>query len=520
MRTNRKFGILGQSLAVLTLTATLVGCGGSSDAGSPSGDGTASSVSSATPTVAGTPATTVAINNRYTFQPTLTNPQAIPVSFSIQNKPVWATFAPTTGTLSGVPSASDAGRYPSIVISANTGSSSTTGSTSTAASTTAALPAFAIQVTASTPPATTPASSSSSSGAATTPASSSSSSGATSPTTGSSSSSSSSGGKTSSSSGSTSSGGSSSSSSSGATSVSAQTSALLNYLTTLSGDSRHILTGQHTSYWDSNPMDVVQALNSQTGTYPAILGTTLSMTGSPENGVALANQWIAQGGIPLVSLWSDDPAGGTYNSAYSGSNFPDIYTPGTPVNAAWNAYLDNIAAQLKQINGPVMLRPFVELDGNWFWWGNQPTAQFVALWQYTWHRIMVTDGVTNALWIYNVNAYSGNYTAYYPGSAYVDIVSWDSYPPTSSDSTWYNALVGLGKPIILAETGVLSSDNSNVTPYAGDTNGLLQTVKANFPKVVAVVVWCQNAALSEQQGAESFMTDPAVLSLSDLPSTL
>jgi mannan endo-1,4-beta-mannosidase len=299
-----------------------------------------------------------------------------------------------------------------------------------------------------------------------------------------------------------------------------QSGALLSYLNSLAGDSRHILTGQHTSYWDSNPMDVVQALNSQTGTYPAILGTTLSMTGSQENGVALANQWIAQGGIPLVSLWSDDPAGGAYNAAYSGSNFADIYTPGTPVNTAWNAYLDNIAAQLKQINGAVMLRPFVELDGNWFWWGNQPTAQFIALWQYTWHRIMVTDGVTNALWVYNVNAYSGNYTAYYPGSAYVDIVSWDSYPPSSSDATWYNALVALDKPIILAETGVLSSDNSNVTPYAGNTNDLLQLVKANFPKVVAVVVWCQNAALSEQQGDEAFMTDPAVLSLADMPSTL
>src|SRR5579863_773749 len=105
MRTNRKFGILGQGLAVLTLTAALVGCGGSSDAGSPSGAATTSSAASATPSVAGTPATTVAINNRYSFQPTLTNPQSVPVSFSIQNKPVWATFAPTTGALSGVPSA-------------------------------------------------------------------------------------------------------------------------------------------------------------------------------------------------------------------------------------------------------------------------------------------------------------------------------------------------------------------------------------------------------------------------------
>ena len=313
---------------------------------------------------------------------------------------------------------------------------------------------------------------------------------------------------------------SSGSGSSGASSVSAQASALLNYLTGLSGDSRHILTGQHSSYWDANPLDNIQALHSQTGTYPAILGTTLSMTGSPENGVALANQWLGQGGIVLVSLWSDDPAGGVYNAAYSGSNFSDVYTPGNAINTAWNAYLDKIAAQLKQINGPVLLRPFVELDGNWFWWGHQPTAQFIALWQYTWNRIMVTDGVTNALWVYNVNAYSGNYTAYYPGSAYVDIVSWDSYPPTAIDTLWYNALVALGKPIILAETGVLSSDNSAVAPFAGNTNNLLQLVKASFPKVVAMVVWCQNAALSEQQGAESFMTDSAVFNLADLAGAL
>jgi hypothetical protein len=319
---------------------------------------------------------------------------------------------------------------------------------------------------------------------------------------------------------SSSSSGSSGSSGSSASSVSAQASSLLNYLTGLAGDSRHILTGQHTSYWDSNPLDNIQALYSQTGTYPAILGTTLSMTGSPENGVALANQWISQGGIVLVSLWSDDPAGGVYNAAYSGSKFSDVYTPGNAVNTAWNAYLDKIAAQLKQINGPVLLRPFVELDGNWFWWGRQPTAQFIALWQYSWNRIMVTDGVTNALWVYNVNAYSGNYTAYYPGNSYVDIVSWDSYPPTAIDTLWYNALVGLGKPIILAETGVVSSDNSAVVPYAGNTNDLLQLVKASFPKVVAMVVWCQNAALSEQQGAEAFMTDSAVFNLADLAGAL
>ena len=310
------------------------------------------------------------------------------------------------------------------------------------------------------------------------------------------------------------------SSSSGATTVSTQASALLNYMTGLGSDSRHILTGQHTSYWDSNPLDNIQALYSQTGTYPAILGTTLSMTGSPENGVALANQWIAKGGIVLVSLWSDDPAGGVYNAAYSGSNFSDVYTPGTAVNTAWNAYLDKIAAQLKTIKRTSAASPIRRTRRQLVLVGPAADRQIHRAMAVHFERDMVTDGVTNALWVYNVNAYSGNYTAYYPGSAYVDIVSWDSYPPTPIDRLWYNALVGLGKPIILAETGVLSSNNSAVAPYAGNTNELLQLVKASFPKVVAMVVWCQNAALSKQQGAESFMTDSAVFNLADLAGAL
>jgi mannan endo-1,4-beta-mannosidase len=313
-------------------------------------------------------------------------------------------------------------------------------------------------------------------------------------------------------------------SSSGASTTTAT--ALLSYLTGLAGDSRHILTGQHTSYWDSNPEDNITALYNQTGTYPAILGTTVGIVGSQENGVALSNQWLAAGGIVEVSMWPNNPQTGQDDDTRTGFNFPDIYTPGTALNAKWNAYLDTIAAQLKAINGPVLFRPFVEVNGNWVWWGAQPTAQFVALYQYTYNRIVKTDGVNNALWIYNVNIFSGNYTGdgngnggYYPGSAYVDIVSEDAYPPAANDPT-YAALATLGKPIILAEAGVNSPDNSSVAPYSGDNSKLLAVVKASYPKVVAIVLWCQNYSLSEQQGDEEFMTDAATISRADLPAGL
>lgn len=306
---------------------------------------------------------------------------------------------------------------------------------------------------------------------------------------------------------------SSSSSSSGVSSASGSAATLLNYLNGLSGQTRHILSGQHSSYWDSNPRDYEQAATSQTGKTVAILGISSGAQGSTENTVAMANAWLAQGGIPLVSWWPGGTPSGTTTVP-----FAQITQPGTAGYVTWYQMLDAQIALLKAINGPVLYRPFVELNGNWFWWGDQNTAQFIAVWQQM-HAYFASKGVTNVLWVYNVNTGTGNYTQYYPGAAYVDVVSWDAYPPTSGDPT-YTALAALGKPIMLAETGVESPNNNAVAPFSGDNSQLLATVKANFPKVIALVIFCQNWALSEQNGAAALMNDPATIAMSDLPSGL
>jgi hypothetical protein len=67
-----------------------------------------------------------------------------------------------------------------------------------------------------------------------------------------------------------------------------------------------------------------------------------------------------------------------------------------------------------------------------------------------------------------------------------------------------------------AEVGVNSPTNSG----SGDYTTVLATIKANFPKVFAVVVWCQGWALSLQGGEDAFMSDPAIITLSDVPAAL
>ncbi|MCC7258505.1 MAG: putative Ig domain-containing protein [Gammaproteobacteria bacterium] len=72
------------------------------------------------PTIAGTPPASVMAGQSYVFQPSASDPDGNPLTFSIQTRPSWATFNTQTGRLSGTPS--QAGTYSNIVISVSDGS--------------------------------------------------------------------------------------------------------------------------------------------------------------------------------------------------------------------------------------------------------------------------------------------------------------------------------------------------------------------------------------------------------------
>ena len=86
------------------------------------------------PTISGSPATSVTTGQAYAFTPTASDPDGQTLTFSITNKPSWATFSTSTGKLSGTPAAANAGTYAAIVITASDGSL------------TASLPAFSVTV--------------------------------------------------------------------------------------------------------------------------------------------------------------------------------------------------------------------------------------------------------------------------------------------------------------------------------------------------------------------------------------
>lgn len=77
-----------------------------------------------TPTVSGTPAATATVGTAYSFTPKANEPDGDPLSFSVKNKPSWASFSIATGAISGTPSAANVGTYSNIVITASTGHAS------------------------------------------------------------------------------------------------------------------------------------------------------------------------------------------------------------------------------------------------------------------------------------------------------------------------------------------------------------------------------------------------------------
>jgi len=75
----------------------------------------------AAPTISGTPATTVTAGSVYTFTPTASDPEGATLTYSVQNKPTWASFSTTSGRLSGTPTSAQVGAYNGIVIGVSDG---------------------------------------------------------------------------------------------------------------------------------------------------------------------------------------------------------------------------------------------------------------------------------------------------------------------------------------------------------------------------------------------------------------
>jgi hypothetical protein len=139
-RKSLRVGYAGWYGSLALVLASLAGCGGASAGATP--DTAQSAVVKNSPAViGGTPGAQAQSGQAYSFTPSASDPDGDELTFSIQNKPSWASFTTSTGQLSGTPGNTQAGTYSNIVISVSDGTTNTP------------LAPFSITVTAATPPA-------------------------------------------------------------------------------------------------------------------------------------------------------------------------------------------------------------------------------------------------------------------------------------------------------------------------------------------------------------------------------
>lgn len=122
--------------------------------------------------------------------------------------------------------------------------------------------------------------------------------------------------------------------------------------------------------------------------------------------------------------------------------------------------IDAIAAQLQKFEDadvPLLWRPLHEAAGGWFWWGARGAGPFRELWRLLYDRLVHHHGLHHLIWVYT---HEPGAEAWYPGDAYVDVVSRDVYASDSAATMrgeWgeLQELFGGRKLVALSESGTL-----------------------------------------------------------------
>ena len=155
---------------------------------------------------------------------------------------------------------------------------------------------------------------------------------------------------------------------------------------------------------------------------------------------------------------------GSVQNRLNDAEWAELVRPGSPLHHRWTAHIDAIAEHLKTLRDahvPVLWRPYHEMNGAWFWWGDRPGKEgYAALWRGMYERYTKVHKLDNLVWVWGPGAPDGKWAKatkpYYPGGDVVDVVALDVYNADYKPS-YYAEMRGYGKPMALGEVGALPS---------------------------------------------------------------
>ena len=246
----------------------------------------------------------------------------------------------------------------------------------------------------------------------------------------------------------------------------------LNYLYTIRGTST--IGGIHNKEPLNTPTYYTDQLEFVTGKVAGLWGGDFLFSNYADRWQMIyeaEKQW-QRGAFVTLTWHACNPAqnvspcsfGSGVTSTMSNADWTDLTTNGTVLNTRWKAWLDELVPYFQYLQNrgvEVAFRPLHETNQPAFWWGGRSGLNGSAkLYQITHDYLKVTRGLTNIIWVWNIQDFPtlpSDVNSYSPGTSYFDVASLDFYNGDGLTPAKYNAMLSMaaGKPIAIGETGVL-----------------------------------------------------------------
>jgi hypothetical protein len=247
---------------------------------------------------------------------------------------------------------------------------------------------------------------------------------------------------------------------------------VLDYLESISG--RQVVSGIHNREPNSQPAKQTDRIAALTGRHPGLWSGDFLYSA-----VDVSNRWImirecrkqweagsivqlmahvAPPNQPEACRWK-----GGVQSHLSDEEWKDLITDGGALNRAWKARLDGYAVYLEYLktNGvQVLFRPFHEMNQRAFWWAGRKGPEGTArLYRLTRDYLVGVKGLTNLIWIWDMQDMSHDFQDYNPGNNYWDIFAFDIYG-NGYQQSWYDYILPIvgNKPMAIGECEKLPTE--------------------------------------------------------------
>lgn len=244
---------------------------------------------------------------------------------------------------------------------------------------------------------------------------------------------------------------------------------ILEFLHRITG--HQVFSGIHNREPNSRPDLQTEQLHELTGSYPVLWSGDFLFDAQDIHArwamiYECKRQWdrgslvqlmfhVAPPTQPEATVWD-----GGILSHLSDAQWADLLHDGGKLNAEWKRRLDGFADYLAylQTNGVVVLvRPFHEMNQGKFWWGGRPGPNgTAALYRLTHDYFTKTKGLTNLIWIWDMQDMSHDLAEYNPGRGYWDVFAFDIYA-NGWERSWYDAILPIAgeAPMIVGECAKL-----------------------------------------------------------------